>query len=75
MCTATFYIRVNTDNSKTALRSFLRVKMEAGVKDDELSQTLCKDLFTVGGAVAGFFTGGAALAAGRLLLISPILLC
>ncbi|KAG4422685.1 hypothetical protein IFR04_004163 [Cadophora malorum] len=58
-----FYIRVNDDAGN--LRSEIRVALKAGVNDDELSKTLCSDLATVGGAVAGAFSGGAALAAGK----------
>ena len=61
--TGTFYIRVNDDAGD--LRSEIRVALKAGVNDDELSKTLCSDLATVGGAVAGAFSGGAALAAGK----------
>jgi hypothetical protein len=65
----TFYIRINADDG--SLRSELRVGLSAKVNDDELSKTLCTDLFTVGSAVAGTFTGGAAAAAGDFLPYIP----
>lgn len=66
MISATWYIRINADNG--AVRSELRVGIQAGVDDDGLDKTLCTDLTTAGSAVAGLFTGGAAAAAGKLSL-------